>query len=194
MELGFELVSSTPVATTEGTLEVFQHARFKSTGEIPGGMSALMEDCEVLSEKMRVASVGAAGGEVWLVDGLQLERLGSEGTVRYNIVTYSRCAGSMNALTKLKLDYLESEGLMALHHVSLKAALLGHVQVRLVGYAHAAAGNFHPDGSVVGPIRSKRGANSAAMAAPANLRSWNFSSGTSGPMPALMGPALGPSV
>mmetsp|Transcript_8578 Transcript_8578/g.26800 ORF Transcript_8578/g.26800 Transcript_8578/m.26800 type:complete len:662 (+) Transcript_8578:245-2230(+) len=196
--LGLKLVSSTAVVTTEGTLEDFRHARFESTGEIPGGLSALMEDCEVLCAKMRDASSEAAGGEVWLIGGLQLERLGrkgaSEGTTRFNIVQYSRCAGCMNSLQKLKLDYLESQGLKALHHVSLKAALLGHIQVRLVGYAHAAAGNFHPDGSVVGPIRSTRMANSAAMAAPANLRSWNFSSGTSGPMPALMGPALGPSV
>ena len=195
LELGFELVSSTPVATTEGTFKVFQHARFESTGEIPGGMSALMEDCEVLCAKMRDASSEAAGGEVWLADGLQLERLGrkgaSEGTTRFNIATYSRCAGSMNSLQKLKLDYLESQGLKALHHVSLKAALLGHVQVRLVGYAHAAAGKFHPDGSVVGPIKSTKIAGAATRAAPANLRSWNFSSGIGSAMPAHMGPAFG---
>ena len=186
-----ELVSSTAVVTTVGTLEVFRQARFKSTGEIPGGLSGLAADCEVLSEKMRVASKEAAGGEVWLAHGVQLERLGPEGTVRYNAVGYSRCAGSMNALTKLKLDYLESQGLQALHYISLKAALLGHVQVRLVAYAHAAAGNFHPDGSIVGPIKSTKIAGAATRAAPANLRSWNFSSGIGGAMPAHMGPAFG---
>lgn len=188
--LGLKLVSSRAVETTVGTLEDFQHAHFESTA-IPGGLEALMEDCEVLSAKMRDASVKAAGGEVWLVNGLQLERWGPEGTVRFNIATYSRCAGSMDSVQKLKLDYLESQGLHALHYISLKAALLGHVQVRLVAYAHAAAGNFHPDGSVVGPIRSRRMAISAAMAAPANLRSWNFSSGIGGAMPAHMGPAFG---
>ena len=189
--LGLKLVSSTAVETTVGTLENFQHAHFESTGEIPGGLEGLMEDCEVLSAKMRAASAQATGPDVFLADGLRLQKLGSEGTVRWNMVGYSRCAGSMNARTKLKLDYLESEGLMALHHVSLKAALLGHVQVRLVAYAHAAAGNFHPDGSIVGPIRSSRSAASAAMAAPASLRSWNFSSGIGGAMPAHMGPAFG---
>jgi hypothetical protein len=188
--LGIKLVSSTAVDTTVGTLEDFQHARFESTA-IPGGMSALAADCEVLSEKMRVASVAAAGGEVFLAPGLQLERLGTEGTVRLNAVGYSRCAGSINSDRRMKLDFLKSEGLEALHYISLQAALLGHVQVRLVAYAHAAAGNFHPDGSIVGPIRSKRMAVSVAMAAPASLRSWNFSSGIGGAMPAHMGPAFG---
>ena len=68
---------------------------------------------------------------------------------------------------------------------------LGHVTVRVLAYAHPGAGEFHLDGAGDGPQTSERMATALAARDPANLDSLNFSL-EGCPVPARMGPVLGP--
>lgn len=199
-ELGMSIGSSDAVVTAgHGTLHQFQHVCFDDTGGIPGGFEGLEQDYTRLMAMMRAAADAHGGdpGSVRLAHDVPLEKLtrdvktAAEANLRLNICIASRCAGAVNDATLARLNWLKSEGFDALHSVADAAARLGHVQVRVLSYAHAAAGNFHFDSPGDGLQYSKNMAAAAAAADPANLDSLNFSL-ENGPVPARMGPAQGP--